>query len=106
MELPATEFLRRFLLHVVPARFTRIRYYGFLSNRYREQKLARCRQLLRMKAPEDAPAASKPRQDYRDRYEQLTGRSLRECPVCRRGEMVVIETLEGPFQQPAVIDSS
>lgn len=106
MTLSAGEFMRRFLLHVLPDGFQRIRYYGFLSNRYREQKLARCRQLLRMKAPEDAPAASKPRQDYRDRYEQLTGRSLRECPVCRRGEMVVIETLEGPFQQPAVIDSS
>lgn len=106
MTLSAGEFMRRFLLHVLPDGFQRIRYYGFLSNRYREQKLARCRQLLRMKAPEDAPAESKPRQDYRDRYEQLTGRSLRECPVCRRGEMVVIETLEGPFQQPAVIDSS
>ena len=42
MTLPAAEFLRRFLLHVLPDRFQRIRYYGLLGNRYREQKLARC----------------------------------------------------------------
>ena len=48
MTLAADEFIRRFLLHVLPEGFQRIRYYGFLANRYREQKLARCRQLLAM----------------------------------------------------------
>ena len=48
MTLAANEFIRRFLLHVLPEGFQRIRYYGFLANRYREQKLARCRQLLAM----------------------------------------------------------
>jgi len=42
MTLQAEEFIRRFLLHVLPEGFQRIRYYGFLANRYREQKLARC----------------------------------------------------------------
>jgi hypothetical protein len=46
MDLPAEEFIRRFLLHVLPPAFQRIRYYGFLSNRYRKEKLALCRQLL------------------------------------------------------------
>ena len=46
MTLSAEEFIRRFLLHVLPEGFQRIRYYGFLGNRYREEKLARCRQLL------------------------------------------------------------
>jgi hypothetical protein len=40
------EFIRRFLLHVLPEGFQRIRYYGFLANRHREQKLARCRELV------------------------------------------------------------
>jgi Putative transposase len=54
MILEAEEFIRRFLLHVLPEGFQRIRYYGFLANRYREQKLAHCRDLLGMPAPEAA----------------------------------------------------
>ena len=50
MELQATEFLRRFLLHVVPAGFVRIRHYGLLANRTRQAKLARARQLLALVA--------------------------------------------------------
>jgi Putative transposase len=48
MTLQAEEFIRRFLLHVLPEGLQRIRYYGFLANRYREQKLAHCRELLGM----------------------------------------------------------
>jgi hypothetical protein len=86
MTLSADEFIRRFLLHVLPDGFHRIRYYGFLSNRYRQEKLERCRQLLGMASP-----VTEPPKDYRDRYEQLTGISLRLCPVCRRGRMIRIE---------------
>jgi hypothetical protein len=46
MTLQADEFIRRFLLHMLPEGFQRIRYYGFLANRYRKQKLARSRALL------------------------------------------------------------
>src|SRR5262249_41168920 len=46
MELRAEEFLRRFLLHVVPPGFVRIRHFGLVANRTRQEKLARCRQLL------------------------------------------------------------
>jgi len=91
MTLEAEEFIRRFLLHVLPEGFQRIRYYGFLANRYREQKLAHCRDLLGMPASE--PVTSKASSDYRDRYEELTGSSLRKCPVCHQGHMLVIEIL-------------
>src|SRR5580704_10758579 len=91
MTLEAEEFIRRFLLHVLPEGFQRIRYYGFLANRYREQKLARCRELLGMPAPE--PPILKAGNDYRDRYEQLTGSSLSKCPVCHQGRMLMIEIL-------------
>ena len=60
MTLTAEEFIRRFPIHVLPPRF---RYYGLLGNRYREGKLARCRQRLGM--PPAAIAAASP-QDYRD----------------------------------------
>ena len=82
MTLQAEEFIRRFLLHVLPEGFQRIRYYGFL---------ARCRDLLGMPAPE--PATSEAGTDYRERYEELTGCSLWECPVCHQGRMLVIEIL-------------
>ena len=90
MSLDAHEFIRRFLLHVLPGGFQRIRHYGLLANRHRAAKLARCRQLLAEPAPiaklPDAPT------DYRDRYEELTGKSLRDCPQCGQGHMVCIET--------------
>ena len=104
MTLEAEEFIRRFLLHVLPDGFQRIRYYGFLSNRYREEKLARCRQLLGMPA---CPPTSEKSQDYRDRYEELTGCSLRECPVCHQGCMVTISILlPNPERQISITDTS
>ena len=70
MTLGADEFIRRFLLHVLPDGFQRIRYFGFLANRYRAEKLALCRQLMQMSPP---TATRKVSMDYRDRYEVLTG---------------------------------
>src|SRR5262249_7610984 len=87
MTLQAEEFIRRFL----PEGFQRIRYNGFLANRYRDQKLARCRELLGMPPPE--PTASEASQDYSKRYEELTGFSLWQCPVCHQGRMLVIDIL-------------
>jgi hypothetical protein len=90
MHLDAQEFVRRFLLHVLPTGFQRIRHYGLLANRYREIKLDHCRQLLGAPVPvvetPDAPL------DYRDHYQRLTGVSLRDCPHCGHGQMVRIES--------------
>ena len=90
LRLEAQEFIRRFLLHVLPHGFQRIRHYGLLANRHRVLKLARSRQLL----AEPAPAVKRPTAplDYRERYAQLTGKSLRECPKCAQGRMLCIET--------------
>ena len=70
--------------------FQRIRHYGLLANRCRAVKLARCRQLL----AEPAPVVEVPEVplDYRDRYQLLTGQSLRDCPKCGHGHMTCIET--------------
>jgi hypothetical protein len=98
IELAADEFIRRFLLHVLPEGLQRIRYYGFLANCYREQKLALCRQLLQSPPPEHAGEAKK---DYRDRYEELTGKSLRTCPICHKGQMFVVEVFDATEKSPA-----
>jgi hypothetical protein len=75
----------------LPDGFHRIRYYGFLGNRHRQEKLERCRQLLGRASAEQATPATEPPKDYRDRYEELTGVSLRLCPVCRQGRMIRME---------------
>ena len=78
MTLSADEFIRRFLLHVLPDGFHRIRHYGLLANGHRVATLARCRLLLA------APTPPTPNQtaDYRQRYHCLTGHSLDICPGC------------------------
>jgi len=103
MTLTAEEFIRRFLIHVLPDRFQRIRYYGFLSNRHRQQKLGQCRQLTGSSVTDTKTDASEQPQDYRDQYEQLTGSSLRQCPVCHQGLMVEVETIPA---DPAFLDTS
>jgi len=91
MTLSADEFIRRFLLHVLPDGYHRIRYYGFLGNRHRQENLQRCPQLLGMASADQNTPPPEPPKDYRDRDEKLTGVSLRLCPACRRGRMIRIE---------------
>lgn len=107
MSLDADEFIRRFLLHVLPSGLMRIRHYGFLANRHCESKLACCRQLLGgatsvVQSPTIIdPITSGGRQDYRDSYEHFTGKSLRTCPRCGHGHMICIETfLPGALPRP------
>ena len=106
MTLPATEFIRRMLLHVLPPGFHRIRHYGFLANRSRQQKLAECRRLLHAPALPEAEHAAPDTTDHRDHYEVLTGRSLRQCPCCHVGNMHAVEALIDPWASPPIQDSS
>ena len=85
MKLEADEFMRRFLLHVLPKGFRRIRHFGFLANACRTAKLAVIRAALQ--APQPAPTFE--HADYRQRYAILTGRRVDLCPVCG-GSMVEI----------------
>lgn len=82
MTLSAEEFMRRFLLHVLPRGFQRIRQFGLLSNR-RRGELARCRQLLGASEQTVEPLY----QDCKTHYQSLTGTSLQQCPACRTGTM-------------------
>jgi len=88
MTVSADEFLRRFLLHVLPDSFQRIRHYGLLGNRHRAQHLARCRELLSM-----PPPVLQPNRNCRERCEQLTGINPLQCPQCNRGTMVRVAIL-------------
>lgn len=85
MRLTALEFLRRFLLHVLPLRFMRIRQYGFLSSRHRTANLARCRRFL-----EGAAACSIPQALSDDRGEPIDPWC---CPACGSGRMITVGVL-------------
>jgi hypothetical protein len=99
MTVSADEFLRRFLLHVLPDSFQRIRQYGLLGNRHRAEHLARCRELLAM-----LPPIPQPTRNYRTRCQQLTGIDPLQCPKCNRGSMVRIAVL--PIARLAAISNT
>ena len=91
MTLEAEEFIRRFLLHVLPDAFVRIRHFGFLANRAKKQDLARCRELLGAAA---SPPAIRP-QSPRELLLAISGIDFTRCPACRRGRMVKVGELPG-----------
>ncbi len=88
MSLKADEFIRRFLLHVLPAGFMRIRHFGFLANRSRQQKLDRCRVLLGVAQP-----SSIGKKSARQLMLEVTGFDLARCPACRVGTLVTLAQL-------------
>jgi hypothetical protein len=102
MTLTADEFIRRFLLHVLPDRFVRIRHFGFLANRHRHKKLDLCRTLLNVTAATYLPTLPV---DYKTCYQLLTGQSLDRCPLCHQGRMLRVEIL-APVAAHIRIDSS
>jgi hypothetical protein len=102
MTLPAEEFLRRFLLHVLPSGFMRIRHFGLLANRHRKPKLERCRALLAAPRPPEKPAES-----VAAIVERLTGKDLAVCPFCEQGTMRVTGRLApGRTATVPILDSS
>ena len=82
MALETGEFLRRFLLHTLPHRFTRIRHYGLLANRCRAEKLARCRTLIGQ-----CPPPPREPESAQDMMLRLTGIDITLCPQCRQGTL-------------------
>jgi len=95
MTLEVGEFIRRFLLHVLPDGFVKIRYYGIFSHRSRNTKLAQCKRILGVPSAKQPEAIS-----WQERLRRLTGIDPTVCPHCGRGRMlvkgVVLPTPEGP----------
>jgi hypothetical protein len=90
LTIPGHEFMRRFLLHVLPRHFVRLRHYGFLANAHRTEQLALCRRLLG--AAEPAPDVE-PAVHWKTRLEELTGIRIDQCPMCHDGRMHNVATL-------------
>jgi hypothetical protein len=87
MTVSAMEFIRRFLLHVVPSGFVRIRHYGFLANRNRPTKLAACCRFFRKKPP--CPNKERKR-SWIDIFKRLRGYDPTRCKQCLEGVMNIV----------------
>ena len=97
MTLDAGEFLRRFLLHILPKGFMRIRHYGLLANRSRRTLLESCRQLLEVPSETPPPA---PPETWQNLLQRLTGKDPTLCPRCGQGHLLVQSAL---LPQPASV---
>ena len=84
MTLEANEFLRRFLLHVLPRGFQRLRYFGLFGNRYRAANLALCRSFLGV---ETSPAESATDPKVAPTPLQQLEEKVGHCPVCKTGRL-------------------
>jgi hypothetical protein len=87
MTLDGVEFIRRFMLHVIPSGFVRIRHYGFLSNRSRKEKLDACRKALGMKPKDVESVAEIQPPHWYDLVIKFLGIDPRICPACKKGLM-------------------
>ena len=93
MTLNAHEFIRRFLLHVLPMGFVKIRYFGFLSHKNKKQAIT----LIRKFIDPDAELPEKIKETIFEMMLRLTGTDISCCPKCGKGKMKVIKKLPGQY---------
>jgi hypothetical protein len=91
MTLKADEFIRRFLLHVLPHRYVRIRHFGLLANRNRKDNIALCRELIG--SCETVTKEKEIPETWQDQLLRICGIDINTCPVCKKGTMVMVELL-------------
>jgi hypothetical protein len=93
MMISAHEFIRRFLLHVLPHNFMKIRYFGFLSHRNKKQAVALIRKLI----DPNAALPEKLKETVLEMMLRLTGQDILCCPNCKKGKMTIIKKLPSQF---------
>jgi len=89
MNLMADEFIRRFLLHVLPDRFVRIRHFGLLANRNRKDNITSCHKMLDV----EKEIKEKKQETWQEQLLRICGIDVNVCPVCKKGRMHTIERL-------------
>jgi ribosomal protein L37AE/L43A len=115
MTLTTVEFVRRFLMHVLPSGFVRVRHYGLLANRHRREKLARCRELLDTAVTPPSDTAPTEPDPATPPGHETTVAPTRVCPRCGAGRMVVVaefppmslaERITAGLERCLILDSS
>ncbi len=103
MTFKAGEFIRRFLLHVLPDGFVRIRHFGFLANRYKKENIKHCRELLKVTNHIQEPI----RKNTQKLMLELTGIDISLCPCCKTGAMIIVDEIPASWKaNPQYLDSS
>lgn len=92
LALAPPEFIRRFLLHVLPTGFMRIRHYGILANRAKREKLALARNALNFRS---TPKPTEP-ESIEAFWLRVAHLDIHQCPHCKTGRMRVIGTISAP----------
>jgi hypothetical protein len=101
MTMAARDFVRRFLLHVLPRGFVRVRHFGLQANCRRRQLITHARQLLDQPAP---PAASPPpRESWQDLFRRLTGQDPMRCPFCGEGTLQTVALIPASIPPPLCV---
>lgn len=85
MTIDASEFIRRFLLHILPDRFVKIRHYGLLGSRKRKANIGLCRKLLGVDEPQNSDNAIS--ETWQELMLRVSGIDVAKCPVCQKGKM-------------------
>jgi hypothetical protein len=91
MTLKADEFIRRFLLHVLPSRYVRIRHFGLLANRKRKDSIDLCRKILGDDKTPTQPNARK--ETWQEQLFRICGIDVTLCPVCHKGKLCRVALL-------------
>ncbi len=93
MTVSANKFIRRFLLHVLPYNFMKIRYFEFLSHRNKKQAIRLIRKLI----DPDAVIPEKLKETIFEMMLRLTGQNITCCPKCKKGKMVIVKKVPIPY---------
>lgn len=99
MTVSAEEFIRRFLMHILPNRFVKIRHYGILGNRNRKTKLQNCKKLTGVKIKN----TTENKLTIEELILKLTGKDIRICPCCKKGKMEMKSRLQPVICSPPSI---
>jgi hypothetical protein len=91
MTLKADEFIRRFLLHILPERFVRIRHFGLLANRNRKDAIAACREFLG--TGQTMVKESAGQENWQEQLLRICGIDVTACPVCQKGRLFRVALL-------------
>lgn len=89
MTLPVQDFIARFLLHILPHGFAKVRAYGWLAGRKKTATLAAIRAVLKIKSPPSPPDA----ESTAERIARLTGVDITLCPLCKTGRLMNVRRL-------------
>ncbi len=95
ISLPVMEFIKRFLWHIVPSRFVRIRYYGLMANRNKKINLEKCYEYFELERRIEELT-----KDWDKIYFEVTGTDIHKCPECEKGHMVSLDKIENNLYRP------